>query len=244
MRRGRTACTLHALALLVFAGPARAEPQADIGDLVERPHTIAELEVGFIALPTAPISNNQKGGQVPFLGTISKGDSTLQTGLHLLYRGGREWAIGAGALFAPNPTSDNNAGGLGGVPRTHSRSYLFLGSEARYVPLHLRWIEGWVGVTAGGVIVADRFTTDVGERVPPILGTKQVTVSTEGFGIGVQVGFSWMFAERWVAGLSLRADRWVLPNTPQCTPLGDCATLSGSVEAFEAGLTIGYRIPL
>ena len=212
--------------------------------LIDRPHTIAEAELGFIALPTAPISNNQKGGQVPFLGTISKGDATLQTGVHLLFRGGREWALGAGALFAPSPTSDHNAGGLGPLPRTHSRSYLSLGGEGRYVPLHLPWLEGWVGLTMGAIVVADRFTTDVGDPVPTILGTKQVTVRTEGFALGVQAGLSWMFAERFVAGLALRADRWVLPDSPRCTPIGDCATLTGSVEAFEAGLTIGYRIPL
>ncbi len=212
--------------------------------LIDRPHTIAELELGFIALPTAPISNNQKGGKVPFLGTVSKGDATLQTGIHLLYRGHRDWALGAGALFAPSPTSDSNAGGLGPLPRTHSRSYLYLGGEGRYVPLHLKWLEGWVGLTMGGVVIADRFVTDIGDPVPPILGTKQVTVRTEGFALGVQGGISWMFAERWVAGAAFRADRWILPDSPQCTPIGDCATLTGAVEAYEAGLTIGYRIPL
>ncbi len=225
--------------------PRAAESEQLSRALIDRPHTIAELEVGFIALPTAPISNNQKGGKVPFLGTISKGDATLQTGVHILYRGGRQWAIGGGAMFAPSPTSDANAGGLGPTPRTHSRSYLYLGMEARYMPpLNLKWLEAWVGLTGGGVVVADRFTSNAGESVPPILGTKQVTVRTEGFGIGVEGGVSWMFAERWVAGAAFRADRWILPDSPQCTPIGDCATLTGSVTAFEAGLTIGYRIPL
>jgi hypothetical protein len=223
---------------------AAATSEAEGGALIDRPHTIAELEAGFIALPTAPISRAQQGGSTPFLGTIGKGDATLLTGMHLLYRGDREWAIGAGAMFAPRPTSDNRSGGLGAVSRTFSRSYLLLGGEGRYVPLHLRWVEGWVGLTAGGVIIADRFHTDAGDRVPVILGTKEVTVRTEGFAVGVQAGGSWMFAERWVAGMAFRADRWLLPNSPQCTPIGDCATLTGTVEAIEVGLTIGYRIPL
>ena len=235
-------CILHASSFT--AGVAHAQTEETEGALFSRAHTVAELEGGVIVLPSAPISNNVKGGQIPFLGTISKGDATVQTGLHLLYRGGKEWAFGAGALFAPNPTSDSNAGGLSGVPRTHSRSYLFLGTEGRYVPIHSRYIEGWVGLTGGAIIVADRFTTDVGQPVPTILGLKEVTVRTEGFAIGVQLGATWLFAERWVAGIALRGDRWILPTTPQCTPFGDCATLTGTVEAFEAGLTIGYRIPL
>src|SRR5262249_19763927 len=231
-------------ATLLASSTARAEDAQNVS-LIDRPHTIAELEVGAIALPTAPISKATSGGDTPLLkGVFGKGDATIQTGLHLLYRGGRDWALGAGALFAPSPTSDTNAGGLGILPRTHSRSYLFLGTEGRYVPLHLRWVEGWVGLTAGGIIIADRFTTDVGDRVPAILGTKEVTVRTEGFSLGVQMGLSWMFADRWVAGFAFRADRWILPNSPQCTPIGDCATLTGTVAAFEAGLTIGYRIPL
>jgi hypothetical protein len=230
--------------MLLAAPSARAEDAQELG-LIDRPHTIAELEAGAIALPAAPISKATSGGDTPFLkGLFGKGDATVQTGVHLLYRGGRDWALGAGALFAPSPTSDANAGGLGILPRTHSRSYLYLGTEGRYVPLHWRWVEGWVGLTAGGIIVADRFTTDVGDRVPAILGTKEVTVRTEGFSLGVQGGVSYMFLDRWVAGAIFRADRWILPNSPQCTPIGDCATLTGTVAAFEAGLTIGYRIPL
>ncbi len=247
MRRA-IAWSVHAVVALAaaraHADPPPASTDNTVRTLIDRPHTIAEIELGFIALPLAPISNNQKGGAVPFLGTISKGDATLQTGVHLLYRGAREWAVGAGALFAPSPTTDRNAGGLGPVPRTHSRSYLFLGAEGRYVPLHLPWVEGWFGLTAGGVVIADRFTTEAGEPVPPILGKKDVTVRTEGFAIGPEAGASWMFAERWVAGLSLRAELWIPPSSLQCTPFGDCATLHDPTAVYQMGLTIGYRIPL
>src|SRR5262252_2253140 len=140
-------CIPHVLALTVVAGGARALEEPHEPSLIDRPHTIAELEAGAIAIPTAPISKATRGGDTPFLkGVFGKGDATIQTGIHLLYRGGRDWALGAGALFAPSPTSDSNAGGLGILPRTHSRSYLWIGTEGRYVPLHLRTVEGWVGL--------------------------------------------------------------------------------------------------
>src|SRR5215472_9031884 len=110
---------------------ARAQQEGWSGDIAEkvvaRPHTIAELEGGVIILPTAPI-NGHPGGNTP-LGTIGRGDATVLAGIHVLYRGGRDWALGAGALFAVHPTSDTQYGGSSGLPRTHSRNYLYLGGE-------------------------------------------------------------------------------------------------------------------
>ena len=209
-----------------------------------RPHTIAELEAGIIALPNAPISASQKGGDTPILGTIGSGDATAQLGLHLLFRGSPEWAFGAGFLFAPRPTNDTEYGGASGLQRTHARSYFSFNGEGRYYPLHLRKIEAFAGLTLGGVIIADRFTTDSGPDVPSILGTKEVTMRTEGYAIGVEAGGSWLFSDRWVAGLIVRVDRWILPSSPQCSPIGDCTTLNGVVDAFEVGLNVGYRLPL
>lgn len=227
--------------------PAAAAPVVDSGApiarLIDRPHTIAELEAGIIALPQAPISPGQRGGDTP-LGTIGKGDATLLTGIHVLYRWRREFAIGAVTLFAPSPTSDKEYGGLRSLPRTHSRSYLSLGTEARYYPLQYKYLEAWVGLTAGAVIVADRFTTEAGDQVPTILGSREVTIRTEGFAVGVQGGATYFLSENWIAGATLRAQRWLLPESPQCSSIGDCATITGSVEAFELGLTIGYRLPL
>ncbi|MDF2692938.1 MAG: hypothetical protein K0S65_1321, partial [Labilithrix sp.] len=179
------------------AGPEPATPAAAphegaaddaLARIIDRPHTIAEIEAGIIALPNAPISPGQRGGDTPIVGKIGRGDATLQTGIHVLYRWNRHYAIGAGALFAPSPTSDKEYGGLTGLPRTHARSYLFLGMEGRYIPIHYKYFEAWVGLSSGAVIVADRFTTDVGDAVPPILGTRDVTIRTEGFAIGAQAG--------------------------------------------------------
>ena len=217
--------------------------------LLDRAHTVAEAEVGIVVLPSAPISPSNRGGSTP-LGAVGNGDATVQTGVHLLYRANREWAFGAGALFAPRPTSDPNAGGASGLERTHSRSYLFLGGEIRYFPLRSRWFEGWFGLTTGALIIADRFSTNNVPEVPSLLGTSTVTVSTEGFAVGLQIGANYLLNDSFVLGLALRADRWILPGEKplsqetSCDPIGDCPTLTGNIAAFEFGLSFGYRIPL
>jgi hypothetical protein len=223
--------------------PSNEAADAALARIIDRPHTIAEFEAGIIALPTAPISAGQSGGGLPF-GTIGRGDATLQTGLHVLYRWNRQLAVGAGVLFSPLPTEDDEYGGLRALPRTHSRSYFFIGGEGRYIPIHYKFLEAWVGLSVGGVVIADRFTTNAGDEVAPIIGTKQVTVRTEGFAFGVQFGASYFLSENWIAGANFRAYRWILPETQRCSSIGDCATLSGTVEALQLGLTIGYRLPL
>ena len=218
--------------------------------LLDRPHTLAEVEAGIIALPQAPISASNRGGSTP-LGAIGGGDATVQTGLHLLYRPTRDWAFGAGVLFAPRPTTDTNySRGASNLPRSHARSYLSLGGELRYFPIHSRLFEGWFGFTTGVLIIADRFSTNSAPPVPSILGTNEVTVSTEGFSLGVQIGGTYLISETLELGLAVRFDRWILPSEKpfseqtSCDPIGDCPTLTGNAQALEFGLTFGYRIPL
>jgi len=75
-------------------------------------------------------------------------------------------------------------------------------------------------------------------------------VSTEGLSLGAQAGLDYIITDRFVVGLAFRADWWVLPkqkpfsDESSCDPILDCPTLTGSVAAFEASLTFGYRIPL
>jgi hypothetical protein len=246
------AAPLLLVAMAIASATSRAaadEPREEHAALLDRPHTIAELEVGILALPTAPISPSSRGGSTP-LGAIGSGDATVETGVHIFYRPDREWSFGAGALFAPHPTSDSDYGGASGLPRTHSRSYLLLGAEGRYFPLHTRWFEAWFGLDAGGVIISDRFATDSAPPVPSLLGTNTVTVSTEGFSLGVQIGGDYLISDSFVLGLTLRADRWFLPSEKpfsqqtSCDPIGDCPTLTGNVAAFSGALTFGYRLPL
>lgn len=237
-------------AALAQTAPAAGSTPHEHPSLLDRPHTVLDLDAGIIALPNAAISTSNRGGATPF-GTVGNGDATVLTGVHILYRATRDWAIGAGALFAPRPTSDSNyGGGVGNVAITHSRSYLTMGAEARYFPLRSRWVEGWFGLTAGGVIIGDRYTETNAPAVPSILGTNTVTASTEGFGVGFEIGGDYLVTDNWVIGLTLRADRWFLPEQKpfsqesSCTNTGFCPTLTGSVAAFELGLSVGYRIPL
>jgi hypothetical protein len=225
---------------------ARAD-DAQRPSLLDRSHTVAEAEAGIIALPTAPISLQNRGGTTP-IGPIGTGDATIEVGAHILYRADRAWAIGAGVSFAPDPTSDPNFGGAGKLVRTHSRSYLLLGGEFRYFPLRSRWIEFWVGATAGSVIIADRFTTNDAPTVPAVLGVNQITVSTGGLALGAQTGLDYLITDHLKLGLAVRGDAWLLPDeshqVSSCDAIGDCPTLHGAVAAFELGVSVGYRIPL
>jgi len=245
----RRAAAALGLVAATFAGRTAAADPVEATSVMGRPHTIAIAEAGIIVLPTAPISASNRGGSTP-LGPVGNGDATIETGIHLLYRTNRSWAFGASAIFAPNPTSDHNAGGASQLERTHSRSYLFMGAEGRYFPFHLRWLEAWVGAAAGGIVISDRFETNIPVTVPSFLGTNTVTVSTEGFAIGVQAGVQYLITDQWVVGVALRADRWFLPaekpfsQETSCDPLGDCPTLTGDVAAFDFGITVGYQIPL
>lgn len=226
------------------ANPLNLVISEPIRSIEDRPYTVAELSAGVIVLPTAPISPGRRGGDVVAVGQIGKGDATLQVGLQALFRGGRYWAVGAGARFGPSPTSDDQYGGATGLNRTHSRSYLWLGAEGRFIPLRFGKFEAWSGVVLGGIIVADRFVTNDGEKVPTVLGERPVTIATNGLSLGAQLGINWNFAERWTTGFALRTNVWFLPQSRACSPILDCATLTGAVFAMEMGLSIGYRIPL
>lgn len=234
-----------AIALVVCTSRAGAAEREDRSTYeIRRPHTIAEAEFGVIALPTAPISAGRRGGDTPILGKIGNGDATLMAGVHLLYRGDPRWMLGAAALFAPSPTSDAGFGGRQDLDRQHARNYFWIGGEARYYPLRVKLFEGFVGLSVGGVVVGDRYTNSTGAQAPPIYGEKAVTVRTEGFSAGLMAGLRWNFSHSWGVGFSLRADQWILPTQQECTPINDCATLSGGVLALGGGLVVGYRIPL
>jgi hypothetical protein len=237
-----------AVAVALAASGARADTPVESHPApMDRQHTVAEAEGGIIALPTAPISLANRGGSTP-IGSFGNGDATIELGAHILYRADRTWAIGAGAIFAPRPTSDPNYGGAEGLTRTHSRSYFSLRGEFQYFPFRSRWIEFWLGATAGTVVVGDRFTTNSAPNVPSLLGTNEVTVSTGGFAVGGQVGLNYLITDSLVAGLAARGDFWLLPPQTQqldsCDAIGDCPTLHGGVVALELGLTVGYRIAL
>jgi len=210
---------------------------------IARPHTIALVEAGVIMLPFAPISPSQKG-EIFNVPIVSHGDATIQLGIHILYRPFRDWEFGANFLFDPQPSADSEYGGLSGLSRTHERAYFFIGGEGRYIPLHARSFEVFVGAQTGVVIVADRFTTNAGPALPAIFGETEVSLSSEGFFLGAQLGFDWYITDRIVAGLITRYNHWLLPDSTKCSPILDCTTLTGNVDSFDFGFTLGYRISL
>jgi hypothetical protein len=245
--------TLPFVAAVLATSTALADD--DTGDTqswlhyIERRHAIALIEGGIIVLPTAPVSQNQKGGGIPILCgqancPVGQGDATIQLGIHILYRPLRDWAFGANFFFDPRPTSDSTYSGIANLPRTHARSYFFIGGEARYIPLHARAVEGWVGAQAGVVIVADRFTTNAGIPVPAIFGDQEVSLASEGFFFGAQLGVDWYISDRIMVGLVTRYNHWILPEQPTCSPILDCTTLTGNVDSFDFGFTLGYRLSL
>jgi hypothetical protein len=238
--------------LVLFVTNAAIADEGDTGDdaeawqkFIQRKHALAILEGGIIFLPNAPISQSHPVQQdVPFLPAVTQGDATIQLGIHILYRPFRDWAFGANFFFDPRPTSDSYYGGLSGLPRTHSRAYFFVGGEMRWIPLHARAIEGWLGAQTGVVIVADRFSTNAGVPKPAIFGDTEVSLATEGFYLGAQLGVDWFISDRIVAGLVTRYNHWVLPEQPKCTPILDCTTLTGNVDSLDFGFTLAYRLSL
>ena len=80
--------------------------------------------------------------------------------------------------------------------------------------------------------------------MPSILGTQEVTIRTEGFAIGGQIGGTYYLSENFMLGANIRAYEWILPDTRRCSSIGDCATLSGAVSSIQFGVTLGYRLPL
>jgi len=203
---------------------------------VDRPHTLAQLGVGFLTLPGADVCLK---GQA-----CTKGDSSIEADFWQLYRANRHFAIGAGATVAIKPTTDNPQTEAG-IDRSHTRSYFLVEGQGRYYAVHTETIEAWLGATVGGVIVSDRYAIEGGD-VPTaaIIGPRASTLRTEGGTIGALIGAQWSFAPNWAVGLNARYMRWFLPSQPATTVFLDRATLTNQQSAVEVGLSCSYRIAL
>ncbi len=250
----RAAAMAFASAALFVAPAASADDQViNVEDhegndawlrFITRKHLIAMIEAGIIVLPNAPVSQSTYGGSVPFT-QVGSGDATIQLGIHIIYRPFRDWSFGANFLFDPSPTSSAlESPSDPTLSREHTRAYFFAGGEGRFIPLHWRSIEGFIGAQTGVVIVADRFTTNAGIPKPSIFGEREVSLSSEGFYIGAQLGLDWYISDKVVAGLVSRYNHWLLPEQPKCSPIGDCTSLQGNVDSIDFGFTLGYRINL
>ncbi len=204
---------------------------------LQKPYTQAEAGVSILTLPTTKVCLTEPG-------TCTRGDITPQGYVWMLYRAGAQYAIGAGASYAPSIKTDTPQPIYPGLDRTHKRDYLMIDMTGRYYAVHSSWLEGWVGATVGGVVVYDHYDTKMANPSAPILGPSGVLASTEGLSMGIAAGLGWTFAANWSVEAGLRSAWWYLPSTRACAPTGDCATLVGNVAVFTLGIGVAYRIAL
>ena len=237
------AAALTAWLFVSSAAEATEEPPARQRWRGFRRTTTVELELGALLLPNAPISDAHRGGSFP-LTTLGRGDATAMVGLHFLYRGGIRWAVGAAGRFSPLPTVDEDYGAGSGIVRTHERAYVSATLEGRGYLLSEGPLQVYLGAEGGAVVIADRFRSPEGEKVPAVYGQHAVSIRTEGATLSAVGGLTYALSERWVLGATGRTGVWFLPTAPNCGPLGDCATLRTDVGTIELGLTVGFRSQL
>jgi len=228
------------LAALTLVGSARADtPGVPFGRAVDRPYTVAQLGVGVLSLPAADVCLRQQ--------PCTKGDNSIEADFWQLYRANRYFAIGAGASVALKPVTDNPPSELGSDgSRTHTRSYFLVEGQGRYYAVRAETFEAWVGMTAGLVIVSDRYAIDQpnDSTMPAIIGPRASTVRTEGGAFGGLIGASWSFAPNWALGVSARYMQWFLPHEAATTVFLDRATLTDQQAALNFGISCSYRIAL
>lgn len=230
--------------VLVWPGTSLAQESSRTRDAAaarehSRPHTQAEAGLGILTLPAKDICLTAPQ-------TCTDGDIKPQAHVWMLYRPNRHWAVGAGVTYAPSASSDTPQRTPANLDREHKREYFMGDVTGRYYALSLNWLEGWVGVTAGAVVITDRYQTDYPyeDESAPILGPDGIYLRTEGLSAGFTAGLGWAFAVNWSAGASFRSAWWFLPGEQSCAPTGDCATLSGHVAMFTIGASVAYRISL
>jgi hypothetical protein len=192
--------------------------------------------VGLLSLPAADVCLR--------LRPCTKGDNSIEVDFWQMYRADRYFAIGAGATVALTPVSDNPPSDSG-IDRAHTRSYFLVEAQGRYYAVRTETFEGWLGLTAGAVIVSDRYSIDNGEQSSAaIIGPRASTVRTEGGALGTLIGASWSFAPSWAVGLSARYMQWFLPQDAATTIFLDRATLTDQQSALNVGISCSYRIAL
>jgi hypothetical protein len=194
---------------------------------------MAEFGTGLLLLPGASLCIDPNAG-------CRKGDSSLAFEGWPLFRRGH-FAAGAGLMMGVTSGTGKPYTGSPDVPRSHFRRYLTLEGTARYyVPLGER-VELYGGLVAGLVVVNDTFQAQNGLTDEAVVGPRGATLLTEGLSVGAGAGLTYTIAQHWRLGAQARFSFWFLPRTPARDPLEDQASLTGTVEAVEVGLTLAYR---
>jgi hypothetical protein len=199
---------------------------------------MAELGLGWIVLPGAEVcvERSQAG--------CTRGDSSLELEAWQLFRASGVFAVGAGLTLGLTPTTDAPRQDPEGIERDHTRRYLTIEGTVRYYPYLEPTLEAWVGLTAGLVVVSDRFESTQGKQEVQLVGPEGVTIRSEGYTVGLAVGAAYIFAPNWSVGGAFRYGNWFLPSEPARDPLGDEASLVGRNSVFGLGASIAYRVSL
>lgn len=206
---------------------------------LSRPTGIAELGVGWLTLPGASVCAERSTGS-----GCKKGDTSFEVDAWQLYRANNRFAFGAGFLLGLIPTSDAPRNDPEGVTRSHSRSYLTLEATIRHYPYVGQSVELWWGVAGGLAVVSDKFVVSDKNSDLALVGSRGVTIRSEGASIGLAGGAVFWLADHWSLGSTFRYGNWFLPKTAAKDPLTDEASLTGRNTMFSLGISIAYRIPL
>jgi hypothetical protein len=245
----KVARAMATLLLLLATRPARADhaPQPEPARLrsgfqsQDRPMGMAEFGIGALTLPGAEVCGAASEGEQP---DCTQGDASFSVEAWPLYRPSIRYAFGAGIMLGLIPTTipaqqeptDQT------IERDHSRSYLTAEAMGRYYLYVGETTELWAGVTAGLVVVSDRFVIESGVLADrALVGPQGVTIRTEGGAIGIALGGAYALAEGWSFGAALRYGQWVLPETPAEDPLGSQASLVGRNSYITLGVGVAYR---
>ena len=240
---------LGVCALLVLPRPALAQAEEEENGTNPAPHRLlsgfaamtrpvgmAEGNLALLTLPGAEVCVERSAG-------CKKGDVVFALEGWEFYRWSPRWAFGAGVMLGLLPTArPRQPPEL--IPRDHTRSYLTFEGMLRYYPYVGESLEAWVGPFGGLVVVNDRFQVVDSDDDRALLGTRGVTVRTEGGSIGLAGGLAYALGEHWSLLGSLRVSQWFLSWAPAKDPLGSEASLSGRNSAFTLGLGVAYRVQL
>ena len=217
-----------------------ADPRLARGfSALARPMGIAEVGLGWLTLPGASVCAERSSGQ-----GCKNGDTSFELDIWQIYRNGRRFAFGAGAMLGLIPTTDAPRHDPEAIVRNHSRSYLTLEGTIRHYPYVGEGVELWWGVSGGLAVVSDRFEVSDKNSDLALVGQRGVTIRTEGATIGLLGGASFYLANHWSLGTTFRYGNWFLPKTAAKDPLLDEASLTGRNTMFSLGISIAYRIPL
>jgi hypothetical protein len=203
---------------------------------VDRPMGIAEAHVGVLTLPAAEVCAERSAG-------CKKGDVSFAVEAWQLYRVNHRLAFGAGIALGLIPTAhprqDPEA-----IERDHTRSYLTVEGMLRYYPYVGEDLEVWGGILAGLVVVNDRFQVVTPPDDRALLGTRGVTLRTEGASLGAGAGFAYRLSEHFSFVTTVRYTEWFLPRKPATDPLGSEASLTGQNRVVSGGVGLAYRVAL